>query len=254
MNPAREWHLFRVALQFYTRLPVRIEDWQARDLGEASKYAPLAGGCVALLSGLPWSLGWLAGQPLLGALLAVVTGILVTGAFHEDGLADALDGLGGGQNPDQILTIMKDSRVGTYGVLALIASVSLRAAALSVMPLAAGWAMLLTQHMAGRALAVSLIGALPYVQADQLSKVKPVAQDLDPSSRVCVVALAAPTLLWWPPALSLVLLGMLLGLRTLCVRGFRRRLGGYTGDLLGAAEQLTEILLVVMIAVLWPFF
>ncbi|RMF17887.1 MAG: adenosylcobinamide-GDP ribazoletransferase [Gammaproteobacteria bacterium] len=249
----RHWHLFRVALQFFTRIPVRIDDWHPEDLESASRYAPLVGVVVAIGAILAYAVGLLSGSPVLAAFLSVMVSVVLTGAFHEDGLADAVDGLGGGQTPERVLAIMKDSRIGTYGTLALIASIGLRTFALAALPAALACLAILLQHTWARAVSISLIGQLPYVQADQASKVKPVAKALhEADRRFALLAGVWPALLL-PGVLGIAALAAGWGIRLACVRGFRKRLGGYTGDLLGACEQLAEMAILLTLVCLWPY-
>lgn len=238
----RQFDLFLCALQFLTRLPVPpLRGFEAAWITRSAKYFPLVGQIVGaasagvlLLAGLVW-------QGAAPALLAVAAGILVTGAFHEDGLADTVDGLGGGRDAAHCLAIMKDSRIGTYGALALVLAVGLKVAALA--PLDAGTAALLlvAGHGGGRAAAVLVMRALPYAGDPSVSKIKPVPDGV--TTREVAFALLTGA---WP----LVLLPMPLAAAgvaggALLAGGIalaaRRRVGGYTGDVLGAAEQLFEI-------------
>ncbi len=241
--PRRQVELFLCALQFLTRLPVpplpRFEpDWTTR----SARFFPLVGQivgaiCAAVLFGAAqlWAGGW------IPALAAVGVGILVTGAFHEDGLADTADGLGGGQTPERRLEIMKDSRVGTYGVLALVVPLLLKVAALaSLGPLSAALA-LLAAHGLGRAAAVVVMATTPYAAAVDASKWKPVPRGV----RCGEVAFAVLTALWplallpWRAGLIGVVAGAALVLPLALLA--KRLVGGHTGDVLGGVEQLFEL-------------
>ncbi len=189
MNRVRdELVLFLSAAGFLTRLPMPgWVGWADDRMIRASRYFAAVGALVGLAGGLVW---WLAGQVAPGAVaagLALAAMIWLTGALHEDGLADCADGLGGGETGEQALEIMRDSRVGSYGALALVFSVGLRWVALAA--LAPGWGLL-----------------------------------------ALVLALAATG-------------GFLLYLV--------RRVGGYTGDGLGAIAQLGEIAVLVVLAGAW---
>ena len=172
--------------------------------------------------------------PLAAAVLSIGATLLATGAFHEDGLADTCDGLFGGWTTEDALRIMKDSRLGTFGVAGLC-TVLLAKAALLRDPAA-----LIAAHAISRFMAVTLIAALPYVRAsEQGAKAKPVAGGVRPVD-LAVAGLfgLAPLLLLHRPVLTLVLVA---ALTLILGRWFQRRLGGYTGDTLGATQQVTEL-------------
>ncbi|MBU6951525.1 adenosylcobinamide-GDP ribazoletransferase [Hahella sp. HN01] len=248
----RQWHLLMLSLQFYTRIPVRLlYDFNEADLNQASRYISLTGWLVALAAACAYLLGLYFYGPWGGAVLAIAAGVLITGAFHEDGLADAADGFGGGHTPERILEIMKDSRVGTYGALALALSLSLKIVILAQLTPDAALLLLWISHACSRAVAISLIASLNYVRADQLSKVKPVAKGIATRDiAIAVVIALAPLLLAGVKALALAVVGLWL-LRRASIGYLSRRLGGYTGDCLGAVQQLAEIVLFLLLGALW---
>ena len=182
---------------------------------------------------------------MLGATLALAAGIALTGALHEDGLADSADGLGGGRDPARVLAIMKDSRIGSYGALALGLTLLARAAALSQLP-ARAWFAIVGVHAAARVVPVCLLLALPYVndradaKSQELVRTRPshVAVALGWSGLLGALGVglgAWPGLAALAGTLAPLLLVPLLG------RYFRQRVGGVTGDLLGAGEQVAEV-------------
>ena len=242
MNPIQEWRLFLCALQFLTRLPTpRLDGFQSDWIGRSARYFPLVGQVVGLISALVWlgaSRVW-GGGPV-AALLAVGAGVLATGGFHEDGLADTADGLGGGQTPAARLAIMKDSRVGTYGVLALGLVGALRVAALAGASPVRGALALLAAHGAGRAAAVVAMAVMPYAGDASTAKAEASPQSATPANAVIAVGLGL-----WPFALldwRNGALGLAFGaVAALAVMILARRLiGGRTGDVLGAVEQVFE--------------
>ncbi|WLQ12285.1 adenosylcobinamide-GDP ribazoletransferase [Hahella aquimaris] len=248
----RQWRLLMLSLQFYTRIPVRLlYDFNEADLNQASRYISLTGWLVALAAACAYLLGLYFYGPWGGAVLAIAAGVLITGAFHEDGLADAADGFGGGHTPERILEIMKDSRVGTYGALALALSLSLKMVILAQLAPDAALLLLWISHACSRALAISLIASLDYVRADQLSKVKPVAKGIATRDiAIAAVIALAPLLLAGVKALALAVVGLWF-LRRISIGYLSRRLGGYTGDCLGAVQQLAEIVLFLLLGALW---
>ena len=242
---AREWRLVLTAVQFLTRLPV--PGWVGHGPGQldrAMRYLPLVGIGVGLFGAAVFAAAN-AGLPRpVAALLSVAATLLLTGALHEDGLADTLDGLFGGTTRDDALRIMRDSRLGTYGAAGLTLALGLKAAALSALP-EAGMA-LVTGHAGSRFLAVCVIAGLPYARAD--GKAAPVAGGVG-ALELIIAGLCGvlPALLLGGHAIPALLLAA--GVAWGMARWFRRRLGGYTGDGLGAVQQMTE--LTILLAALW---
>uniref|UniRef100_B0SYC3 Adenosylcobinamide-GDP ribazoletransferase n=1 Tax=Caulobacter sp. (strain K31) TaxID=366602 RepID=B0SYC3_CAUSK len=237
----RQLKLFLCALQFLTRLPApSFADFEPNWITRAARYYPLVGiivgaACagVLLLAGQLWS-------GLLPALLAVAAGVLVTGGFHEDGLADTADGLGGGQTPRRRLEIMKDSRVGTYGVLALGLVLAIKIAALATLPLATAALALVAAHGAGRVVAVGVMVLGRHVSDRDDAKYKPAPDGVRPFELLiaAVLGLWPLVLLGWPGLAGAVAGVALAGALALTAR---RLIGGYTGDVLGGVEQACEL-------------
>jgi adenosylcobinamide-GDP ribazoletransferase len=238
----RQLHLFLCAIQFLTRLPVpALKNFEAEWITRSALYFPVVGIIVGGLCGLMLmgaSYIWAGALPIL---LALGVGILVTGAFHEDGLADTADGLGGGHDKNHRLAIMKDSRIGTYGALALVLCFSLKFAALASFQPHMAAMMLLAAHAAGRAVAVVVMGVLPYAGEKDTAKSKPVAVGVKPWEYCVGLIFGVLPLVLLPvyPALTGIVAGSCLAL--LMAITARRLIGGYTGDVLGAVEQVFEI-------------
>jgi adenosylcobinamide-GDP ribazoletransferase len=240
MKP-RQIQLFICAVQFLTRLPTpRLAgfepDWTAR----SARYFPLVGQLVGAISAAAYLGAALVWPPWIAALLAVAAGVVVTGGFHEDGLADAVDGLGGGHDRARRLAIMKDSRIGTYGVLALGLTVALKVAALASLPPGVAPLALVAGHGAARAAAVAAMRAQPYAGDPDAAKWLPAPAGPTPADLALALLFAAwPLLLLAPVAASLSLvLGAVLALALALAA--RRLVGGQTGDILGGVEQLFE--------------
>ncbi len=244
--------LFFVALQFFTRLP--IPGWvgfEASWLQHASRYFPLVGGVVAAIAAAVY---WLAAQVLpapVAAVLSTAASIYVTGAFHEDGFADTCDGLGGGMTRERALEIMKDSRVGAYGAIGIVCMLAAKLAALSTLPPRAALAALLLAHPLSRLAAAALIWKLDYVRAE--GKAKPLATRMSGAEfAIAALTCALPALLlpacgWLAPGAVVAALLAAAGAALWLGRTFVRRLGGYTGDCLGAVQQLAEVFVYVAI-------
>ncbi|MEO8151438.1 MAG: adenosylcobinamide-GDP ribazoletransferase [Rhizobacter sp.] len=247
-----ELRLFFTALQFFTRLPVpRWVGYQPEWLNDSARYFSLVGTCIgAVAAAVLWAATWL--FPVSVAVgLSMLATVVLTGAFHEDGLADTCDALGGAVSRERALEIMKDSRIGTYGAVGLLLVLGLKATTLAALPL--WWAMpaLLLGHAASRTAAVALIRFVPYAGDVDQAKAKPLARRISGLGLVVACGWAslvgALIVVWSPSSWEAVVLA--LGLTMLggwaCARWFLRRLGGITGDTLGATQQITELLMLL---------
>jgi len=233
-------HDCATAVIFLTRVPVpwTVPGIEAR-LGRCTPWFPVVGLAVGAVGALGWWAGSLVGGTVIGALFAVAATTLLTGAFHEDGLADTFDGLGGSPERERALEIMKDSRIGTYGALALGLGLLTRVAALAALGPAAP-AALVAGHVLARLSSLPLIRWLPYARADGGTG-KPFAGGV---TRAGLLAAAAFSLLVTLVALAgATAAAWLAGAAVVGVTGlwYRRRLAGITGDTLGATNQLVEV-------------
>lgn len=254
-----ELRLALIALQFLTRVPVpRWVGFEPAWLQACLRHFPLVGAGVGLVAAVVlWGALWL-WPPLVAAALSVVATVWLTGAFHEDGLADTFDGLGGAVSRERALEIMKDSRIGSYGAVALVLALVLKVGVVSALAASASaqatgvglvlaLAALVWNHAASRAAPVVLVWRLPYAGDAAHAKAKPLAMQTDGRSVATAtvwLALLAGGLLAWVPALAgpLAAAGLAGGVATaLCARWLRRRLGGFTGDTLGATQQIVEL-------------
>ncbi|MCC5924617.1 MAG: adenosylcobinamide-GDP ribazoletransferase [Crocinitomicaceae bacterium] len=261
--------LFFTALMFYTRIPCpKNIDHSPEFLNKATRFFSLIGIIVGLISFVVFFLTY----PLFGVELAVVfsliAGVLTTGAFHEDGLADVFDGFGGGWSKLQILTIMKDSRVGAYGVVSLVFLFLIKylalvqitnfilASSLSTLPAFTSVAFVfINYHTLARFTAANLIFSSTYAREDETSKAKPIAKSHSYKEVVGVYLFTLiPFVLtsWFFPLFAVVLLPLFL-LVFFAKRYFEKWLDGYTGDCLGCVEQLAECLVLLSIIGLWKF-
>ncbi|MDK9723951.1 MAG: adenosylcobinamide-GDP ribazoletransferase [Sterolibacteriaceae bacterium MAG5] len=233
---------FFAALRFFTRLPVPAWIGHADDhLVRAPRYLPLVGILVGLIGGA----ATLAASLLLPLSLAVTIGmaatILATGAFHEDGFADACDGFGGGWDKARVLAIMKDSRVGSYGVIGVVLLLLAKWNALMEMEPEFLLPALVAGHAASRFAAVSLMGFLDYAREDDGAKSKPLASRLGGGSLAlaALFGIVPCVLLPLPEAAAALAAAALVAM--VAARYFARRIGGYTGDCLGAVQQAAEL-------------
>jgi len=241
----KQLNLFFIAMGFFTRIP--MPNWVQVDsekLNQASRYFGLVGVLVGLISAGTYLLANMLLPSSVAIVLAMIASVLVTGGFHEDGLADTADGFGGGWTLQDKLTIMKDSRVGTYGVLALVFALWLKFVLLSEIALYQEelvMAALVSAHCLSRVLAASIIYSEQYVREDASSKSKPLAQS-QTFNELGILLLTAMITLWLSGvSFALSLCAVLVGLRYLLILGFKKQIGGYTGDTLGAAQQVSEL-------------
>lgn len=237
---AHQVRLLVVAIQFLTRLPMpSLKTFEPEWITRSARYFPLVGQGIGAVSALVLLAGERVWSGGVGAVLAIAVGLLITGAFHEDGLADTADGLGGGQTPARRLEIMKDSRVGTYGVCALVLALGLKVAVLAGTPAAA--LMLLAAHGLGRAAAVVVMRVTPYAPSGEAGKWKPVPQGVRTGEVLVALLLAGWPLAFLP--MGAALLGLAGGAAMTIAMALlaRRLIGGHTGDVLGAVEQLFEV-------------
>ncbi len=237
---------FLNALRFMTIFPVPSSDTPTAPdwLSRCAKYFPAVGICVGLVSAGVLLLAGAVWSPVIAALLAVMASIIVTGALHEDGLADTADGFGGGWSVEKRLAIMKDSRIGAYGTLALMFGIALRVTALADMPLWIGAAALIAAHAAARITPAFVMNALPYAGDTAAMKVSyadaPVSANDMWFALIVVVGALVPLAV---VSISSVISGLLLGtiLAAAIALWARKLIDGYTGDVLGAIEQMFEI-------------
>lgn len=246
-----------IALQFLTRVPVpRWVGFEPRWLNASVRYFPLVGALIgALGAAVLLAAQWL-WPPLVAATLAVAATLWLSVAFHEDGLADTFDALLGAAPRAKALLIMKDSRIGSYGACALLLVLLLRVVLLAeLLRRDPAWAAAacVAVHAVGRACAVALMALLPYAGDEAHAKAKPLAREVGAGDAICAVAIGMLVLGWAgsrtptptpapAPAIAVgaAAAGALLLVLLLRV-WLRRRLGGYTGDTLGACEQLGEV-------------
>jgi adenosylcobinamide-GDP ribazoletransferase len=240
MWPLAELRYFFTALGYFTRVPVpRWVGYDARDLNAAARYFPLVGAMIGALGALVYLAALRVFPAGVAVLLSMAATLAATGAFHEDGLADCCDAFGGGYGREDVLRIMHDSRIGAFGAIALVIALVLKWQALAaVPPMRAAWLMI-AAHAASRVGAVSYLVTLDYVRV--VGKAKPVAQRMPPGAFACAAALGLPWLLWPDWRAGGAALAALVVLRVLLGRYFVRRIGGYTGDCLGFAQQVFEI-------------
>ncbi|MCF0052560.1 adenosylcobinamide-GDP ribazoletransferase [Dyadobacter sp. LJ53] len=256
--------LFFTALQFYTRIPVpgRVL-YKPENLSLATGYLPLIGCLVGLISGLTWLTGAQLATIPIGLVLSMIASVLTTGAFHEDGFADVCDGFGGGWTRDKIMEIMKDSRVGTYGSVGLMSVLALKFLLLDSLALQREnnftilTATLASAHAWSRLMPVFVIFTQPYARVGLESKAKAATQMVGWTSIAtgCLFALIPLILLGWVSQTPFIWICCILPaiITFALTRYFKKWIGGYTGDCLGAIQQTSEVTFYLSLTALWKF-
>lgn len=236
----QELHALTAAVMFFTRLPVPRGWGTTRDdLQRAAAYFPLVGWMVGGVAAAVWWVTAAVWPEAIASGLSLAATLLLTGAMHEDGFADVCDGFGGGYTKERVLEIMRDSRVGAFGAMGAVMMLGLKWHAVAALPLALAPVVLVTGHVVSRTVSTSLMATLTYVREESV-KAKPLATALHGGRLAWVLVTAAgalmllPPWLWWTVPVMLVV-------RAVLARWFVTRIGGYTGDCLGAAQQVSEL-------------
>ncbi len=238
----KELRLFFTALMFYTRMPVpRSTGYSPENLNKATRYFPLIGVVVGGVGALVF---WGAEMVLpvkVAVLLSMITQIMVTGAFHEDAIADFCDGFGGGYTKERILSIMKDSRIGTYGAVGLVMILLARFFLLSEFDVVFIPVALVVAHVVSRLVPVLLIFSSKYVSDSDKSKSKPIGQKSSKVTLIVALLLGLLPLVLVSPVKIFFIALFLIPLFFYFRYYVHKHIGGYTGDVLGALQQLSEI-------------
>lgn len=254
--------IFLTAIMFYTRIPCPSwVDHSPEYINKSVRYFPLVGWIVGGISGVGWISALSFINQEFAAVIFLAISVLLTGAFHEDGFADTCDGFGGGWTKEQVLQIMKDSRVGTYGLVGTLLLILAKVFLLSDLGEWNHMIMLLiiviNGHALSRLMAATVIFTHSYVREDEKTKAKPVAKSYTITNALfagffgllpsIILVFLTQQWLWLmiPPLIYLV--KMYLG------HLFNKRLGGYTGDCLGATQQITEVAFYLLVLILWKF-
>lgn len=262
----KELHIFFTALMFYTRIPCpKMMDHNPDYLNKASRYFPLIGWIVGGVSFVVYCIGAVLLTNEIAVILAIIAGILTTGAFHEDGFADVCDGFGGGWTKEKILLIMKDSAIGAYGAIGVVLLFLLKFEALLAVLSKAGISnqnaiiynilLFVAAHSISRLAAISIVFTHQYSREDASSKSKPIAQnftwrEIVGSLFFGLLPLVILSFFQWQ--LLLVLIPIFIA-RFFLARYFQKWIDGYTGDCLGATQQVCEVIFYLSIIGIWKF-
>lgn len=242
----REVNLFFLALGYFSRIPMpKWVVYSTENLNHASRYFTLVGWLLGLCVGGIYYLSHQFFSVNISIWLCMLFSLLLTGAFHEDGLADTADGLGGGFTRERKLEIMKDSRIGTYGACALLMAllgkfILLQETSNIILCLAIAYAL-------SRTVASSLLFTMPSASSPENEKVKPLAKTQSRVDMLVLLATALPVIFLINLKAILLLIALLIALRYLQQAYFNSHLGGVTGDCLGASQQISELCIYLLL-------
>jgi adenosylcobinamide-GDP ribazoletransferase len=262
----KQLHIFFTALMFYTRIPCPKNINHDPDyLNKASRYFPLIGWIVGGICFMIYYLASILFSVEIALVLSMIAGILTTGAFHEDGFADVCDGFGGGWTKEKILIIMKDSAIGAYGAIGVVLLFLLKFKALSDLvqstvitnhySLITIFLFFVSAHSVSRLAAISIVFTHEYSREDATSKSKPIAQNFTWKEVVGALFFGLLPLLvlaFFQWQLILVLIPVFVT-RFFLARYFQKWIDGYTGDCLGATQQVCEVVFYLSIIAIWKF-
>ncbi len=260
-----ELKIFFTAVMFYTRIP--CPKWVEHSpvyLNKASRYFPLIGWITGTAFFISLYLSLLIFPIEIAVVISMISGILLTGAFHEDGFADVCDGFGGGWKKQRILEIMKDSRIGAYGVIGLALLLLLKFYTLkyiiniSITDFNNHITILLlfiTVHSVSRLAAISIVFTHQYVREDMESKAKPIAQSYtwkEVTGSFFFGLIPFIYLSFHQYQIIYALIPLLVA-RFMLSGYFKKWIGGYTGDCLGATQQVCEVVFYLAVIAIWKF-
>jgi len=262
----KQLHIFFTALMFYTRIPCpKNIDHNPDYLNKASRYFPLIGWIVGGISFVVYYLSAFLFTNEIAIILSIIAGILTTGAFHEDGFADVCDGFGGGWTKEKILLIMKDSAIGAYGAIGVVLLFILKYQAIfsafskseiiNLQPTICNLLLFISAHSVSRLSAISIVFTHQYSREDASSKSKPIAQNFTWKEVVGalffgLLPLVILSFFQWQLLLALIPVFVA---RFFLARYFQKWIDGYTGDCLGATQQVCEVIFYLSIIVIWKF-
>ncbi len=259
MNKIRnEWIYFWTAVMFFTRIPVPFQlPYSSEIMNRSQRYYPWVGLLIGIINAFVFGACTSIFSVEVSIIISMISSVLLTGAFHEDGFTDVCDSFGGGYGKEKIMTIMKDSRIGAYGVIGITLLLGLKFLALNEtahFDIATACFVIVTGHTVSRFISSTMIYTHQYVTDIDVSKSKPIATKALPLSSLLIgfIAVLLPFAIFqqWKyfPAIAFAFPGKIyLGWY------FKKHIGGYTGDCLGSVQQVTEVLWYLGVIVIWKF-
>ena len=253
----KQWKLFLTAVMFYTRIPVpKNIDHSDEMLNKSTKYFSLIGWIVGGFGALVFYTCQFVFPLSISVILSMISTILLTGAFHEDGFADSCDAFGGGWTKEKILEIMKDSRIGTYGTVGLILILLTKYLSLINVHIEQIPFVLFAAHALSRYIATGMIFFSKYTSDDAKSKSKPVGKSLSIADYIISFIFGSTPLLllsvifsYWYLLILITVFPVIFFLK----RYFEKWIDGFTGDALGATQQISEIVIYLSFIVISNF-
>jgi adenosylcobinamide-GDP ribazoletransferase len=251
----KQLKIFFTSLMFFTRIPCpEWVDYSEEYLNKANMYFPFIGWIVGGSSALIFWMSSLLFPLSICVIISMIASILITGAFHEDGFADVCDGFGGGWTREKILEIMKDSRVGSYGVIGMILMLGTKFTALNQMNVHIIPAAMIAGHSISRFAAASVIFTHSYCRENEDSKAKPLAKKMTVTELIIAAIFGFLPLLFLGNYIFLFAIIPVFFARQYLTHFFEKWIGGYTGDCLGAIQQVTEVVFYLSIGLIsWKF-
>jgi len=262
----KQLHIFFTALMFYTRIPCpKNIDHNPEYLNKASRYFPLIGWIVGGISFVVYYLSSILFSNEIAVILSIIAGILTTGAFHEDGFADICDGFGGGWTKEKILLIMKDSAIGAYGAIGVVLLFLLKFQAIlnalftlkidNEDSIIYNFLIFISAHSVSRLSAISIVFTHQYSREDASSKSKPIAKNFtwkEVTGALFFGLLPLVVFSFFHWAIVLTLIPVFIA-RFFLAHYFQKWIDGYTGDCLGATQQVCEVIFYLSIIAIWKF-
>ena len=253
----RQIHYLLTAVLFFTRIPCpKWVDHSADILNKSSRYFSLVGIVVGAIAAFIFYGTSFIFPENIAILLSMISSIWVTGAFHEDGFADVCDGFGGGWTKERILTIMKDSRLGTFGVIGLISILGLKYLSLNELNSNSVNIIItiISGHSISRAIATVLLFTHEYVRDNESSKVKPTTKQMSAKSLTISIIFGIIPLFFFKNYYAFLVLIPLLLTYLYLARFFKKWIGGQTGDCAGALQQVAEVVFYLSLLIVWKLF
>lgn len=244
-------NLLRLAILFYSRIPAGNPDYSEEKLRKAFRFFPLVGIIVGALGGGLFLLSGLVFPSTIAVVIAVTSMVLITGALHEDGLTDFVDGFGGGRDKEKILAIMKESTIGTYGVITLILLFLMKFTLLLSVDPASFVVVLIAAHASSRMMPIFLVNSSGYARSEN-SKAMHTRRKTDKSTFIIALLFALIPMIfipWQIFAATVVIYAIIL---LLLKKYSEKKIGGFTGDVLGALQQFSELSFYLVWVAIYP--
>jgi adenosylcobinamide-GDP ribazoletransferase len=253
----KELNYFLTALLFFTRIPCpKWVNHSSEILNKSNRYFSLIGVLVGSIAAIVYYISTVIFTVEIAIILSMVCSVLTTGAFHEDGLADSCDGFGGGWTKEKILLIMKDSRLGTFGVIGLFTILILKFSAIQMLALSGQNIplIIISGHAISRFIASILLNTHPYVRELETSKIKPTTTQMSAKSLIISFSFGVTPFFFFQDYWVFLSLIPLLFTYWYLARFFKKWIGGQTGDCAGALQQTAEVVFYLTIVALWKLY